>query len=738
MKRIGFLFLSVLLLLSCRNPLQTVNKGPASGTVTIAAALGGVNASRTVVPDFTSAVDEIDVTLTSNDGFGTLSATVASAPWSHTFSPVDIGSWNIDVVAKKAGVQVGAGSAANQQLTSTAALVVSIPITFTSAAPTGDVSFTITFPQSTGIDYLEGLIVETAANQQPAISPSAGTDTAVFSFSALPAGTYSLVMTFKRGGSTGTVAGVFREKLIVWNGYASNAWVDSTGALVSQRAFGAQEFYDNNASLSGLTVPGVLPGASFSSLTTLYAIGAIPNLSPVTFTADSSLPGQYIQYTWNGGSLTEIAPSVQSPSLALAEDNSLVVQVTAPDKQTTNQYTVTFSKGYLLSFDGNGSTGGTVPIDSTPHTVGASISVPGNTGGLTRTGYTFTGWNTAANGSGTSYVSGNTFTMPSSNSTLYAQWSVNGYTVTFDSQGGSAVSPITAAYGSVVTLPAAPTQTGYAFGGWNTAANGSGTNYAAGANFTIPAGNITLYAQWSTVFGTITFDSQGGSAVNPMTGAAGSVVVLPNAPTRTGYTFTGWNTAQDGSGTTYAAGGNFTLPTGSVTLWAQWLAVVYSITYNLNGGTNSPSNPASYTIQSATITFVAPTRTGYAFGGWFTDSGFTASITQIPSGSTGNVTVYAQWTPQNGISVTIDLPTPGSIVFVGTLTVQQGTSLTATVSPAYASYSWYLDGDPVSGTGQSMTLDTTSMSIGVHQLSVIATDASGTQSSGTCTIVVTN
>src|SRR5690606_24857995 len=91
-----------------------------------------------------------------------------------------------------------------------------------------------------------------------------------------------------------------------------------------------------------------------------------------------------------------------------------------------------------------------------------------------RTGYTFTGWDVA-------------FDNVTADLTITAQYTVNQYTLSFDSQGGSAAAPITADFGDDVTLPTAPTRTGYTFGNWNTAADGTGTTHTAGGSFTMPA-----------------------------------------------------------------------------------------------------------------------------------------------------------------------------------------------------------------------------------------------------------
>ena len=203
-----------------------------------------------------------------------------------------------------------------------------------------------------------------------------------------------------------------------------------------------------------------------------------------------------------------------------------------------------------------------------------------------------------------------------------------------------------------------PTLAGYKFNGWNTLANGGGTSYAAGA--TIPGasikGDITLYAQWIQQL-SITFNANGTG----VTGLPSTITVDYNAatsipssaPTRTNFTFKGWNTAANGSGTSYTAGQSIAHLTTNLPLYAQWEAYPV-VTYNANSGTGAPSAdtvaPGVYNIKTGT-----PTRTGYVFGGWTPTQNSTAnglySYNATISGSqrsmnvTSNVTLWALWNP---------------------------------------------------------------------------------------------
>lgn len=119
--------------------------------------------------------------------------------------------------------------------------------------------------------------------------------------------------------------------------------------------------------------------------------------------------------------------------------------------------------------------------------------------------------------------------------------------------------------------------------------------------------------------------------------------VPPCSFSRTGYNFVKWNTQEDGKGTDYAVGSTINLDGTAVNLYAIWTPITYTITYELDGGTNHASNPANYTIETSTITLQAPNKDGHTFGGWYKESTFENEVTLIAKGSTGNITLYAKW-----------------------------------------------------------------------------------------------
>lgn len=307
---------------------------------------------------------------------------------------------------------------------------------------------------------------------------------------------------------------------------------------------------------------------------------------------------------------------------------------------SNNIYAVWKPNTYSIAYNANGGTGTTA---TSTHTYDTAKALTSN--GFSRTGYTFTGWNTQANGSGTAYSNAqsvkNLTTSNGSTVTLYAQWSVNNYTLTFNANGGS-VSPASKslAYGSQYgTLPT-PTRNGYTFTGWFTAASG-GTKVSN--TTTMGAGNVTVYAQWAPTNYTITYNLNGGtnpSGVSTNYNINTATITLPT-PNRSGYTFAGWytNSSFTGSAVTSIAKGS----TGNKVFYAKWTPANYTISYNLNGGSVS-GNPTSYNIETATFTLKNPTKTGYTFTGWTGSNGSTAQTSvSIAKGSTGNKSYTANW-----------------------------------------------------------------------------------------------
>ena len=165
---------------------------------------------------------------------------------------------------------------------------------------------------------------------------------------------------------------------------------------------------------------------------------------------------------------------------------------------------------------------------------------------FTRKGYTQVGWSTVDGGEKV-YGFEDVYTQNEA-LTLYPVWNANQYTITFDTNGGSEIAPITQDYGTEITAPDNPTRKGYTFKGWDKE-----------IPETMPAENITVKAQWEINQYTITFDTNGGSEIAPITQDYGTEITAPDNPTRKGYTFKGWDKEIPE-----------TMPAENITITARW------------------------------------------------------------------------------------------------------------------------------------------------------------------------
>ena len=244
------------------------------------------------------------------------------------------------------------------------------------------------------------------------------------------------------------------------------------------------------------------------------------NVTSYTYGVGATLPTDVTRtgYTFKGWYYNENLTG--SPVTAISNTETGNKEYWA--KWEINQYTVTVKPE-------NGEADITITQD-----YGTAIAAPADP---TREGYTFTGWDRDIPA-----------TMPAENMTVTAKWKVNQYTITFDTNGGSEITPITQDYGTAITAPASPTREGYTFIGWDKAIPA-----------TMPAENMTITAKWKVNQYTITFDSNGGSEIAPITQDYGTAITAPADPTREGYTFIGWDKAIPA-----------TMPAEDLTITAQW------------------------------------------------------------------------------------------------------------------------------------------------------------------------
>ena len=285
--------------------------------------------------------------------------------------------------------------------------------------------------------------------------------------------------------------------------------------------------------------------------------------TPITYTISYDLAGGSVagglpasSYTIESAAITLPTPTKTGYTFKgwkLDGAGEAQMAVTIAAGSTGNKaYTATWQiNQYTITFDSNG--GSTVP--SITQDYASAVSAPADP---TREGYTFAGWNQDV-----------PTTIPAENVTLTAQWTINQYTITFNTGGGSEVAAITQDYNTAVTAPAAPTKTGYTFKGWTPAVPS-----------TIPAENMTLTAQWTINQYTITFDTDDGSAVPSITQDYNTAVTAPAAPTKTGYTFAGWTPVVP-----------TTIPAEDITVKAQWTINTYSVSITGAGVTADNMNP---------------------------------------------------------------------------------------------------------------------------------------------------
>jgi len=195
---------------------------------------------------------------------------------------------------------------------------------------------------------------------------------------------------------------------------------------------------------------------------------------------------------------------------------------------------------------------------------------------------------------------------------------------------------------------------------------------------------------------------------------------------KTAYYVGTWNTEPDGSGASCAPTSLLAIK-APTTLYAQWTPISYQITYNLDGGTNNAANPATYSVTTSTITLAAPTQTGYSFLGWYSDAGFTTQVTQIPAGSTGAITLYAEWQGIGSVTIsfTVNPVDPQALSFSpSSVTIASGYTATlqtsnSTLLSLGGSWQWYVDGVQVSGaTSSSFTYDPATYGLGQHTVTV--------------------
>ena len=351
-----------------------------------------------------------------------------------------------------------------------------------------------------------------------------------------------------------------------------------------------------------IELPATMPAEELE----YYAIFEVLQYT-ASFDSDGGTPVDEIKQDYNTTVTLPAAPTKTGYTFLgwMREDGSVLAagatySMPAFDETLTaqwkiNQYTITFANT------------GDKAIDPITQDYGTAVTAPAEP---SREGYTWNGWDKEIPA-----------TMPAENITINGQWTINQYTITFDTDGGSDVAPITQDYNTAVTAPADPTKTGYTFAGWDKKVPA-----------TMPAEDVTITAEWTINQYTITFDTAGGSDVAPITQDYNTAVTAPADPTKTGYTFAGWDKVVPA-----------TMPAEDVTITAKWTVNQYTITFNTAGG--SAVAPITQDYGTAVTAPAAPTKAGYTFAGW--DGEVPATM------PAENVTITAKWTI-NSYNATFD------------------------------------------------------------------------------------
>lgn len=278
----------------------------------------------------------------------------------------------------------------------------------------------------------------------------------------------------------------------------------------------------------------------------------------------------------------------------------------------------------------------------------------------TKSGYKFVGWYDNENFTGESITEISAGTM--GDVTLYAKWNALDYRISYELNGGTnAENPDGYDVSDLPVSLHAPSRTGYIFKGWYMGEN---------RVLAIPVGttgNVVVSAKWEPITYTIDFNTNGGlPTLSSIDYTIESDSFTLQEITKVGYTFDGWYNGE--TKVTEITTGTY----GNMTLVAKWTADLYTISYDLADGVNSPENPTSYTIESGLITLKDPTRVGYTFVGWYNGEQL---VTTIDSNTLENISLTAKWTV-NSYKLTFDVD--GNLT---EKTFKYGESITAIENP---------------------------------------------------------
>jgi len=495
---------------------------PTTGTV-----IAGLSSSFTTTLNMTGQTGTLDyatsaatgLTVNSATGVVTTTGALTVGPYSAsgTFSDSngDTGSWAYALTVTGVAIVQAAPVAGLVSTTSSGTFTAQLE----STGGTGSVTY-----------------VTTSTNPALTVSPLG----AIVTAGSLPAQNYTVSGTDSDSlGDTGT----WTYTLTVINPSGGGGGSSSGGSL------------RQTSPTSGATTPAASSSFTIGSLAVSNATGLVTFITTASSTGLSVTNAGAITTT---GTLTVGSYTVAGTDTDTSGDTgNWTYTLTVNNPSTTVTFASNLGKGSMAAETKN------APTALTPNL-------------FTRTGYVFANWNTAADGSGTSYANGGTFPFAAS-TTLYAQWTASkivavSHTVVFNANGGIGSMPSETKNVLAVLTYNRFVRTGYTFSRWSTSADGSGSSYADGGAYPFNT-SVTLYAQWvaAQTF-TVSFNANGGTgSMSPETKSV-AATLKPIGFRRSGHDFVKWNTSANGSGSSYVNGGTYPF-TASTTLYAQWKTV---------------------------------------------------------------------------------------------------------------------------------------------------------------------
>lgn len=457
-----------------------------------------------------------------------------------------------------------------------------------------------------------------------------------------------------------TVAGLFIDDTVKLRAYARNA-----EAITSAKVgVGGNPANIINAYISNNAVDTFKP---YSNTKDTYII-----TSPLT--ENVKLPAKYTSFAYNApaGEFTHSIIDVSEHWWLVKLDDTKEVQTETNFASTALKLETRY---YTVTFDARGGEPQQDPIELK---YGEHIPEPVEP---TASGKTFLGWSMVENSNHFWYFDTQTIV---GDTTLYAIYQADEYNVYFDAQGGSPQPSMQVVEsGGLVDEPLSPSMEHYQFLGWNTSGDASGDFWDF--NNSRVSSELTLYAIYEPIQYTVTFDSNGGTPVNSQTALFGQKITEPVNPEKANYVFTGWYTESN-----LSVLWNFANDTieRDVTLYAGYVPVKYTLTFESNGGSSVASQQVPF--GSRAVKPSQPSRGGFVFAGWYKESGLTTPWNFDTDTMAGNTTLYAKWSQAATYTVTFN--SQGGSAVSPISNVASGSTIAAPTQPTRSGFTfggWY-------------------------------------------------